>query len=111
MVKRLAFGCLMVLGAMAAALLLLLVLYVVYSVYANDRAEDAARELCAGIRPGMAIEQARAAARRHPRAPRLMSGQATDIYVFQGAVFHSRDCVVDFSEGRVTRTELRVNDD
>jgi hypothetical protein len=110
-VRKVLFGCLIAVGAFVLCVVLLLVAYGAWGAYANSRAEDAAKALCAATRVGEPIEavSARAAATDPP--PRAIHDGDQHRYVYQGMIFNSRDCVVDTKAERVVARKFERFDD
>jgi len=104
-------GCLLAAGILLLSLLVVLGLYIGWSLYADDRAEKAATALCAGIHGGDRIEAVVAKAKATVPTPRVASGTDEHHFIFQGAVFHARECQVSTARGRVTAAHVVVFDD
>lgn len=82
-----------------------------WSAYANLRAEAAAGDFCATIKPG---SQAQAALDRASAGSIRVRGMASDQqldFVFQGAVFNAALCRVQMRQGQVVSTQVVMDGD
>ncbi|MGH8051936.1 MAG: hypothetical protein ACREPB_14850 [Arenimonas sp.] len=111
MIKKILLGFVIAIGSIFLLLVLALVGYGGYSVYANDKADQAATFLCDQIKIGSDIDSAIALAQRSTERNRLFANENKYRFIFYGAIFHSSECVADTLDGKVVSVQMKVNDD
>lgn len=111
MIKKILLALVIGTGSLVLLVVLTFVGYGVYSVHANDKADKEARALCSRIRKGSGIKSAIALADAGKEEHRLVVYENKYRFIYYGAIFHSSECLVDTSDGKVVAAAMIVNDD
>ena len=112
MIKKLLLAVCIAIAAIVLFIVLAFVAYIGYSVYANNKADQAAEMLCGNIlRIGSEIRSVIDTAAKSGDRNRLVINEGEHRFIFYGAIFHSCEYVVTGLNGKVVSVHLRLNDD
>ncbi|MEO8002843.1 MAG: hypothetical protein ABI644_13290 [Arenimonas sp.] len=111
MIKKVLLGFIIGIGSVVLLLVLALLGYGAYSVYANDKADKEAKLLCERIHKGSEISTFISTADAGKQKHRLVVYENKYRFIYYGAIFHTSECVVDTTNGKIVSAEMIVNDD
>ena len=102
---------LLILCAFVLFLALAFAALIAYTIYANDAADNAAREFCADIRVGSDIDALLKKAAQDKDVFSTMQIKQGYQFRFQGGIFHAGFCQVEVINAKVTAMHVIISDD
>jgi hypothetical protein len=109
--RNVIYGCLIAVAAIVVLVVVLFAALVGWSFYANKRAEEGARGLCARIPIGAPFATVLKEASRDPKPAREFREENKHHFMYYGQILSSRECIVDIRDGRVAAKRVQVNED